>query len=292
MKIGLFPPFSNPWATPEYLQALGPAAEERGFHSIWAAEHVVLFEDYASVYPYSPDGRFPASGETGLMDPFVTLSFLAAVTKRIRLGTGICLLPQRNPVYTAKEAATVDTLSNGRFDMGIGIGWLAEEYRVLQAPFAGRADRCRSYIEVMKRLWCDPVSEYKDEFYELPACRQYPKPVQEPHPPIHFGGESNAALRRVADLGQGWYGFNIEPEEAAERIGVLGKLLAARGRSLDEIEISVCPYMKTVDLDKVKRYADAGVDQVILLAMLPATDAIAPSLDHLAESILEPAKNL
>ncbi len=292
MKIGIFPPFSSPWATGEYIQTLGPAAEQRGFHSLWAAEHVVLFDDYQSEYPYAPDGKFPASGESGLMDPFVTLSYVAAVTRSIRLGTGICLLPQRNPIYTAKDASTLDYLSNGRFDMGIGIGWLAEEYRALDVPFERRAERCRSYVEVMKRLWCDAVSEYKDEFYELPASRMYPKPVQDPHPPIHFGGESNAALRRVADIGQGWYGFGLEPEETAERIGKLDKLLAERGRTRDEIEISICPYMKTVDLDKVKRYAAAGVDQVILLVMLPTTELIEPTLDKLAETIVEPARSL
>lgn len=292
MKIGIFPPFGNPFAHAEYLQALGPAIEERGFSSIWSAEHVVLFDEYGSQYPYAPDGRFPTGGETGLLDPFVTLSYLAAVTKRVRLGTGICLLPEHNPVYIAKEAATLDYLSNGRFDMGIGVGWLAEEYRALQAPFERRGSRCRSYIAVMKSLWCDPISEYKDEFYDLPACRMYPKPVQQPHPPIHFGGESDAALRRVAALGQGWYGFSLEPDEVVERRETLGKFLAERGRSLSDVEISICPYMKPVDTEKMKRYAEAGVDQLILMAMLPTLDSIAPNLDLLVETMLEPAKQL
>ena len=175
---------------------------------MWVAEHVVLFDDYRSAYPYAANGRIPAPPESGMLEPFTALAFLAAVTKTLRLGTGICLLPQRNPVYTAKEAANVDFLSGGRLDLGIGVGWLAEEFRAVAAPFEHRGARCRSYVEVMRALWCDAVSEYKDEFYELPACRMYPKPVQRPHPPLHFGGESDAALRRVADLGQGWYGFN------------------------------------------------------------------------------------
>jgi len=149
MKIGLFAPAVYPAGTPEYLRTLGTAAEERGFHSLWMAEHVVLFDDYASRYPYAADGRIPASGESGFLDPFDALSFLAAHTTRIRLGTGICLVPQRNPVYTAKEVATVDWLSGGRFDFGVGVGWLAEEFRALDVPFERRGDRCREYLEVM-----------------------------------------------------------------------------------------------------------------------------------------------
>jgi len=240
MRIGLFAPLAGPFATAEYLTTLGAAAEQRGFHSVWLAEHVVLFDDYRSTYPYAANGRIPAPPESGMLEPFTALAFLAAVTRTLRLGTGICLLPQRNPVYTAKEAANVDFLSGGRLDLGVGVGWLAEEFRAVNVPFENRGARCRSYVEVMRALWCDAVSEYKDEFYELPACRMYPKPVQRPHPPLHFGGESDAALRRVADLGQGWYGFNRDPREAREGIQRLEILLAIAGdrdgllRSLDQ----------------------------------------------------------
>src|SRR5207245_10498366 len=122
--------------------------------------------------------KSPAGGEHGILEPFTALAFLAAATDRIRLGTGICLVPQRNPVYTGKEVAAVDWLSNGRFDFGIGVGWLAEEYAAVAVPFDHRGDRCREYVEVMKRLWSDEVSAHKGRYYELPACRQYPKPVQ------------------------------------------------------------------------------------------------------------------
>lgn len=291
MKVGLFAPFANPYTTPEWLAALGPAAEERGFHSLWAAEHVVLFDDYASRYPYAPDGRIPAGGESGMLEPFTALSFLAACTRRIRLGTGVCLLPQRNPVYAAKEAAAVDYLSGGRFDFGIGVGWLAEEFAALGVPFEQRGARAREYVEVMKRLWCDPVSQHKGAFYELPPCRQYPKPVQKPHPPILFGGESDAALRRVADLGQGWYGFNLDPDAAAERIARLEELLAARGRSRADVQISVSPYLRRVDPDMARRFADLGVDQVILIAMIPRADEIPRALDRLAEQYVVPLRD-
>jgi alkanesulfonate monooxygenase SsuD/methylene tetrahydromethanopterin reductase-like flavin-dependent oxidoreductase (luciferase family) len=159
MRVGLFAPLGNPFATPEYISALGSAAEERGFHSLWMAEHVVLFDEYGSQYPYAADGRIPAGGENGILEPFTALSFLAATTRRIRLGTGICLVPQRNPVYTAKEVAAVDWLSGGRFDFGVGVGWLEEEFTACATPFARRGARGRDYQAPMKPQWSDPVSQ-------------------------------------------------------------------------------------------------------------------------------------
>jgi probable F420-dependent oxidoreductase len=289
MEIGLFVPASSPVATPDYLGELGSVAEDCGFATLWTAEHVVLFDDYASQYPYAENGRIPVGGENGLLDTFTTMAFLAAVTTRIRLGSGICLVPQRNPVYTAKETANVDWLSGGRLDFGVGIGWLAEEFRAVATPFERRGERCRSYLEVIRRLWCDPVSEYRDEFYELPACRQYPKPIQQPHPPIHFGGESEAALRRVADLGQGWYGFNLLPEELAARIARLDVLLAERGRSRADVKITVSPYLKPAAPDALAAYRDAGADQVVVLGAAGKTSDLRPVLEGLAEQWLAPA---
>ena len=285
MKIGLFAPLGNPFATPEYIATLGREAEARGFHSIWAAEHVVLFDDYASQYPYAADGKIPAGGESGILEPFTALAYLAAVTERIRLGTGICLVPQRNPVYTAKEVAGVDWLSNGRFDFGIGVGWLKEEFDACNVDFDHRGTRTREYIDVMRRLWEDPISEHHGEYYDMPALRQYPKPVQQPHPPIHIGGESDAALKRVADFGQGWYGFNLLPEEVPARLAELEKLLADRGRSRREIEVSICPYLKGGGVDQIKAYADVGVDQVIMLVIGFDLDGLKSTLDQLAEAI-------
>ena len=175
-------------------------------------------------------------------------------------------MPQRNPVYTAKEVANLDWISNGRFDFGVGIGWLAEEFQALAVPFEKRAARMRSYLEVMRRLWCDEVSSFDDEFYHLPACRQYPKPIQRPHPPVHFGGESDPALRRVAEIGQGWYGFNLTPEAFAQRVRRLGEILDQSGRTLADVQISVSPYYQDLDERALAAYRDAGADQIILLA--------------------------
>jgi probable F420-dependent oxidoreductase len=293
MKVGILLLLSNPHGTPEFVHALGEATEERGFHSIWVAEHVVLFDDYASKYPYSPDGRIPTAGERGPIDPLIALSFLAACTTRIRLGTGVCLVPQRNPVYTAKEVASVDWLSNGRVDFGVGVGWLAEEFKVLGVPFERRGARCREYLRVMKKLWCDPVSSYEGEFYTLPPCRQYPKPIQQPHPPIHFGGESDAALKRVADLGQGWFGFNIAPDDVAKRLEKLDGLLRERGRSRKDVFISASPPRQMqADLDLLKRYRDAGAEQVIVVTVANGRDRLLATLDGFANRLVAPAGRL
>jgi probable F420-dependent oxidoreductase len=283
MRTGIFAPLANPFATPEYIETLGKAAEDRGFDSIWVAEHVVLFEEYGSRYPYLDNGKIPVPRESGMLDPFPALAYLAACTSKVRLGTGICLVPQRNPVYTAKEAATVDYLSGGRFDLGVGVGWLAEEFEALGVPFEHRGSRCREYIKVIKSLWQDDVAQFEGEFYQMKPTLQYPKPVQKPHPPIHFGGESDAALRRVADLGQGWYGFGIDPEQTKERIAKLSSLLEKRGRKRDEIEVSICPYMRPATRELLEGYRDAGVDRVILLGAGGDAASLTQGLDALAE---------
>ena len=144
----------------------------------------------------------------------------------------------------------------------------------------------------MQTLWHDPVSQFQGEFYELPPCRQFPKPFQKPHPPIHFGGESDAALRRVADLGQGWHPFHQEPQFLAERIAMLEKMLHERGRKRSEIEITICPYLRPISLDLVKRYRDAGVDQVTVMPLAGDVPGLEKALDTLAAQIVQPAEAL
>ena len=295
MKIGLFLPTFGSGQEPDYLAALARAAEEAGFAALWAPEHVVLVDEYRSKYPYAADGRFPLDPSSGgFSDPFAVLSFLAGVTTRIRLGTGICLVPQRNPVYSAKMAACVDVLSKGRLDFGVGIGWSSEEFDAVEVPFARRGARTRAYLEVMRRLWCDDVATYEGEFYHLPPVRFSPKPVQKPHPPIIFGGESDAALKRVADVGNGWFGWNLTPEMAAERVTSLAALLRARGRGRSDVSITACPYTHpTQDLDAMKRYRDAGVEQVVLLLFRSATaDEARAEIERLGRTVVEPAAAL
>jgi alkanesulfonate monooxygenase SsuD/methylene tetrahydromethanopterin reductase-like flavin-dependent oxidoreductase (luciferase family) len=222
LKLGLFPLLSAPIATPDYITTVAQAADKLGFNSLWAPEHVVLFAEHESRYPYSENGQIGVPPNAGILDPFEVLTFIAGVTKNIRIGTGIALVPQRNPVYTAKAAASLDWLSNGRFDFGIGIGWL-------------------------KPTW------------------QYPKPVQQPHPPLYFGGESDAALKRVAAVGDGWFGYNHDPASAAERLRVLDGFLAERGRSRSDIRILIAPTPRPTP-ELIEEFAGLGVDELILRA--------------------------
>jgi len=262
--MGLFLPDVSPIATPEFLSAYGEAAENAGFSSLWVGEHVVFLDEYASKYPYSDDGRLGLPPDSGLLEPFATLSFLAAATSTIRLGTAVCLVPQRNPVYTAKSVSTLDWLSGGRLDFGVGIGWLREEFEVLHEPFEQRAARTREYLEVMRALWRDDESSYDGDLYKLPPSRMFPKPVQEGGPPIYFGGETDPALRRVAECGDGWHGFNHLPESAASHVARLEAMLTDAGRKLADIDVTVCPYLQPVEPSHLSAYRDAGVDQVVL----------------------------
>jgi probable F420-dependent oxidoreductase len=290
MDVGAFVPIGSLNANPAFVRALGPALEERGFESLWVAEHVVLFDEYESRYPYADSGRFPGRGDSGLLEPLTALAAVAATTETLRLGTGICLVPQRNPVYTAKQVADVDVISGGRVEFGIGIGWLREEFEALGVPFERRGDRARQHIEVMKALWTQDVSAYDGDLYPLRACRLYPKPVQRPHPPIHVGGETDAAMRRVALLGQGWFGFNRTPEEVPEALARLDRALEAGGRSRAEVTITISPYTKPVDEKDVERYRQAGVDRVVVVALAFDRDGLLGELDRLARDVVEPAR--
>jgi probable F420-dependent oxidoreductase len=290
VDVGLFVPLGNGNAGPELVRAVGREAEGRGFESIWLPEHVVLFDEYSSSYPYADDGRFPTGGDAGMLEPLNALTFLAAVTDRVRLGTGICLVPQRNPVYTAKAVTDLDSLSGGRVEFGVGVGWLREEFEAVAMPFEKRGARTDEHLAVMRTLWCDEVSEFHGEHYDLGPCRMYPKPVQSPHPPIHVGGESDAALRRVARLGQGWFSFNRLPEDLPEPLERLDRALADEGRSREDVTVSVSPYLQPLTPDAVERYAELGVDRLIVLCLAFDVDTLRSQLDQLEAEVLRPAQ--
>ncbi|MGH0031599.1 MAG: LLM class F420-dependent oxidoreductase [Myxococcota bacterium] len=280
MKIGALVGFGKQ-ATPDLIAATGRAVEEAGLHSLWVPEHVLFFPEYASRYPYTEDGRLPGDPD-GVLEPFTALAFLAAHTERIRLGTGICLVPQRHPVYAAKQVADVDFLSGGRVDLGVGIGWLREEFDALGIPWERRAARTRECIAVMKTLWCDEVSRFDGEFFSLPECLQNPKPVQKPHPPVHFGGESDAALARVADVGQGWFGFGHTPESFAERLAVLDRKLAEAGRTRADVTVHATPKRSHLTPDGARAFRDLGADQLILPLLARDADGYARAADQAA----------
>lgn len=280
MRFDLWLPTANPFATAPYLRAVCHGAQKLGIHRIWVGEHAVLFDEYASSYPYAADGRIPMGGETGLLDPFVTLSYLAAHTSTVRLGTAMCLVPQRNPVYTAKEVATLDWLSGGRVDLGVGVGWLREEFEAIGVPWAQRGRRTDEYLGLVRSLWEDDLSTYDGDLVALPPCRQYPKPLQRPVP-IHVGGESDAALRRVARLGHGWMPFNCRPEALAPLVRALDEHLNEEGRTRHDVEITVCPYVNQTTPDDLAAYAEAGADCFAAFFLAFDANQVAAAFDAL-----------
>ncbi len=279
MKIGVAMAFSQ-HTSAEFIRDAVQVVEEKDIHAIWVPEHVLFFPDYASTYPYSDNGRIPGD-PVGLLDPFTALTFIASHTSRVRLATGICLVPQRQPVYTAKMVADVDFLSGGRVDFGVGIGWLKEEFDSLGADFSKRARLSDEYIDAMKALWSEGVTSFEGETVRLTPCHFNPKPVQQPHPPIYFGGESDAALRRVARQGDGWYGYDMTPEQLAARLPALDAALAAEGRSRDDVTLIVGPNRHPVNAGTIGQYAALGVDQLVVPLFASSVEKLAVRADAL-----------
>ena len=278
MDIGITTAFSH--HTPiDYIVGAAQRIEAAGFATVWVPEHVLFFPEYESSYPYSQDGRVPGDPD-GVLDPFTALTFVAANTSTLRLGTGICLVPQRQPVYTAKMVADLDYLSNGRVDFGIGIGWLEEEFDALGMDFKRRAQDTTEYMAAMKALWGpDPVT-FEGETVTIRNAQFNPKPVQSPVP-VFVGGESEPALRRVATFATGWYGYGVGPDEVEDHLVRLDAHLDAAERTRDEIDIYISPNRGGVDRDMVDAYEAAGVAQLILPLFAGSLDSLDGRIDAL-----------
>ena len=281
-------------AEPEALSLAAQLAEQVGFHSIWAPEHIVLLDEYASKYPYSPDGRSPHATQVDILDPFSALTFVAAQTETIRVGTGICLVPERNPLTTAKEVATLDKLSGGRFDFGVGVGWLEEEFTALGVPWSRRGARTREYLQVMKNLWTEEETAFEGEFCSFPSIRSYPKPIQKPHPPIIFGGESEPALKRSGEVGDGSFWINVSVADAKSKIDKVKGYARVAGRNPDALHFSISPpgMGSSTSRDDLKRLQDAGVTQIIVGSLPADLQAVKDDIGKFAEQIVAPAENL
>jgi probable F420-dependent oxidoreductase len=293
MRVGLFALGIGAGARPATILKTAQEAERRGVSTLWVGEHVVLFDRQDSKYPYAASGEFPLPGDADWLDPFITLTFAAAATKKIRLATGICLVPEHNPVVLAKEVASLDRLSGGRFALGVGIGWSEEEFAALGIPFERRAQRTREYIDVMRRLWSEGAASFHGEFVNFDAAKSFPKPVRGAKLPIIFGGESGPALKRTADIGDGWFGFNVGPDDAAPLVGKLHAMLKANRRDANEVEIVACPYTKKITADDLKTYAGAGVDELVILTTPPDDESqISGWIERLARDWVEPAAKL
>ncbi len=277
MKIGYFGFNNGPLGTPDAISSVLQCAEAAGFESAWTGEHVVVIDPQEPPSPVPPE--FP------MLDTVASLSFAAAVTTRLRLGSGIILLAQRNPVVLAKELASVDVLSGGRLIFGVGVGYVKREFDVMGIPFEERGARVDNHIDAMRALWTQDRPVFEGPFTRIAGIQAKPMPVQSPHPPIVIGGMSPAAYRRAIARGDGWYGFNQTEEQAAASIDGLRQAADAAGKPerFDALEISVTP-RGPMDADRVKRFEDLGVSRLILL---PAPVADSGSLLDGARRFIE-----
>ena len=265
MKFGLMFANAGPFGQPELLTPFVQTAEAVGFESLWTVEHVVVPEGYESAYPYARSGRMPGPEQAPIPDPFVWLSYVAAVTSTIRLATGVLILPQRHPFYVAKEAATLDQLSGGRVTLGVGIGWLAEEFAALGVPFESRAGRTEESVAALRGLWGEGASRVDGEHFQWGAVHSNPKPVQPGGPPIVVGGHAPGAARRAARIGDGF--FPGRANELPRLIEELAGECARLGRDPAEVELTSGG---PPDLDEIRRQQDLGVSRYVL--MPPAFD--------------------
>jgi probable F420-dependent oxidoreductase len=234
-------------------------------------------------YQGSPDGRIPPS-MSDIGDPFIGLARASAVTTTLKLGTGICLVPEHNPLLLAKEIATLDHLSRGRFLFGIGAGWLREETEIMGGNFPHRWGQTREAVQVMKELWTKDEAEFHGEFYNFPPVRSAPKPHQKPHPPVFLGGSAKNVFKRVVAWGDGWMPTRATPEDIKGGRAMLDELAAAAGRDPRALEITV--YGEEGDRDLLKRFEDAGADRVIVRLQTTEGDAALIELERMAKQLL------
>jgi probable F420-dependent oxidoreductase len=268
MRLGLHALGIGSGARRDVIDAVARGAEQAGVATLWSGEHVVMVDRSSSRYPYSDDGRIAVPAEADWLDPMIGLSFAAAATTTIGIATGILLLPEHNPVLVAKQAASLDALSGGRFTLGVGVGWSREEFDALGVPFERRAARTAEYVAAMRTLWRDDVASFDGEFVGFESVRVNPKPVRGGRIPIVLGGNGDAALRRVAQWGDGWYGFNLEgTEAAAAHLATIRRLCDERGRDFEELRLAVA--LRDPQPSDVEELARLGVDELVLVAGPP-----------------------
>ena len=257
MSVGVSTPLPAYTVDPAFM---AKKAEELGFESLWYAEHPAV--------PVHSDSPFPATGGeipwtySHFTDPYIALARASGATSTIKLGTGITLVPERNPLLLAKEIATLDRFSGGRFLFGIGTGWLREETEIFGGDFEHRWTQTREALEVMKELWTKDEAEYHGKYYNFPPVKSYPKPAQKPHPPIIIGGSARNVLRRIVSHGDGWLPNRITPAELEDSRKRLDAMAEEVGRDPKSITISV--YGQPADHDLVQSYLDAGADRVVV----------------------------
>lgn len=260
MKFGVIPINIDVSGIDEVV-AIARHAESAGCESIWTAEHVIIPTRLDTDYPYSDTGEMPLGGDMNFFDPLITLSVVAAVTTTLKLGTGINILPQTNPLLLAKQAASLDALSNGRLMLGLGLGWMREEFRAMGVPFERRGARFDDYLKAMRKVWSGDEVNHQSEFLDWRNFRSFPTPKNRSHLPILTGGHAGKAFQRAARYGDGWYPAIYSAEELEPNIEKLRIACAEEGRNFDDIEITSV-WANSGGIDELKHLRDLGVGRV------------------------------
>ena len=277
MKFGVFGMNMHPCTAPDAIACVALAAEDCGFDSFWGGEHIVLADPQRPPSPLAP--------ETEFLDLCATMGFLAAHTRKLRLATGIIIVPLRNPVVLAKQLASVDLLSNGRLIFGVGIGNLSSEFAAVGMPFDNKGQRAEEALGVIKALWTMERPRFSGRFFRLEGVRAEPRPIQRPHPPIIFGGKTPHAFSRTARLGDGWFGYSLDLDAAARCIEGIRRACEQCGRRFEEIEISITPKAKP-DRGLARRYADLGVERIVIAPRAHDTAGFVRAIQEAADELL------
>jgi probable F420-dependent oxidoreductase len=283
VKFGLLFANAGPFSKPDNAVGLAQLAESLGFESLWTVEHVVVPVGYQSQYPYSDTGKMPGEDYVPIPDPLIWLSYVAGATSTIHLGTGILILPQRNPLILAKELATLDRLSRGRVELGVGVGWLREEFDALGVPWEGRGRRTDEYVDVLRRVWREPETAYDGEFASFAPLKSYPKPTQAGGVPIHVGGHTPVAARRAGRIGDGFMPGRGDVATLTALLDEMRHAAADAGRDAGAIEVTAGGGL---DLDTVKRYADLGVSRFVIPPLGFDLDTLRTQLGRFSEEVI------
>jgi len=283
MKLGLMFVNSGPFSNPDLLAHLAQKAEQCGFESLWTVEHVVIPKGYQTPYPYSKDGKIPGGEDVPIPDPLLPLAYAAAVTKRIRLATGVVILPQRHPLYVAKEMATLDLLSGGRTILGIGSGWLKEEFEALGLDFHARGSRTDEAIKSLRALWRDNPSNFHGKHFDFGPVLSFPKPAQTNGIPIHIGGHSPAAARRAGRLGDGFFPAVSDIPKLNELFALMRAEADKAGRDADKIELSC---VGRAAVDSLKTFADVGISRVVVAPPAFDKEGLTRGLEKIGNEVI------
>jgi probable F420-dependent oxidoreductase len=283
-------------------------AEALGFESIWTGDHIILPAGGTTQYPYTPDGSFPLASTENFFEPFTLLAYAAAVTRTVKIGTTVIIVPYRNPIEQAKMLACLDVLSGGRLICGVGVGWLEKEFQVLGASYKDRGPVTDEYIEIWKALWTQAEPTFAGRFYEFDGITMYPKPLQKPHPPIWVGGHSKAAVRRAVRLGDAWHPTRQTPDYVARHLPYLRAEAERVGRDPATITISLKRALHFTDIglsgevlrrsggsligttqeviDDARRCRDLGIQQLSYDFRTGKVDEMLAIIEHLASAVI------